>query len=94
MDEKARRKQIRNELREKHRLEFEKSLPMGRENFADLFNYLEVELEENGCDDTTKLTERFLEKNRVTNIKTILNWLADNGGYCDCEILANVEEKF
>lgn len=55
---------------------------------------LKIELEENDCDDTTTLTERFIEENRITNSNTILNWLADNGGYCDCEILANVEEKF
>jgi len=41
MEEKDRRKQIRNQLREKQRLQFEESLPMGRENFKDLFRYLE-----------------------------------------------------
>ncbi|WP_374760238.1 DUF2695 domain-containing protein [Dyadobacter pollutisoli] len=23
-----------------------------------------------------------------------MQWLSDKGGYCDCEILANVEEQF
>jgi hypothetical protein len=93
-DEKERRKQILNELREKQQKEFEQSLPMDREDFENLFDYLDNQLEENSCDDTNKLTLEFLVRNKVENIETILNWLGENGGYCDCEILANVEEKF
>jgi RNA polymerase-binding transcription factor DksA len=93
-DEKQRRKQILNELKQKQQEEFEQSLPMERELFGNLFDYLDNHLEENGCDDTNKLTVKFLEKNKLENIETILIWLAENGGYCDCEILANVEEKF
>lgn len=93
-DEKERRKQVLNELREKQQKEFEQSLPTDREVFENLFDFLDTQLEENGCDDTNKLTKEFLSKNKIDNIETVLNWLAENGGYCDCEILANVEEKF
>lgn len=92
--EKERRKQIMNELREKQQKAFEQSLPINRIIFKNLFDYIDNQLEENGCDDTAKLTTEFLKKNKIENIETILNWLAANGGYCDCEILANVEEKF
>ena len=40
------------------------------------------------------MTTEFLKKNKIENIQLILNWLSENGGYCDCEILANVEEIF
>ncbi|MDN3691200.1 DUF2695 domain-containing protein [Chryseobacterium tructae] len=93
-DEKERRKQFLKELREKKQKEFEQSLPMDREIFENLFDYLDNQLEENNCDDTNKLTLEFLVKNKIENIETVLNWFAENGGYCDCEILANVEEKF
>ena len=93
-DEKERRKQILGELKQKQQQEFEQGLPMDRAIFEKLFDYLDSELEENDCDDTTKLTTAFLEKNKIANIENALNWLADHGGYCDCEILANVEEKF
>ena len=93
-DEKERRKQILNELREKQQKEFEQSLPMDRKIFENLFDYLDNKLEENSCDDTNKVTLEFLVKNKIENIETVLNWLAENGGYCDCEILANAEEKF
>jgi len=93
-NEKARRKQLKNELRNKEQSEFEKNLPMSRELFGSLFNYLDTELSATDCDNTLKLTTNFLQKNHVTNIDTVENWLNENGGYCDCEVLANVEEKF
>ena len=33
-------------------------------------------------------------KNEFKNIEEIENWLKNNGGYCDCEVLYNVEEMF
>lgn len=92
--EKERRKQILNGLKQKHQQEFEAGLPMNRAVFKNLFDHLGNQLGENSCDHTNKLTAEFLEKNKIGNIENVLNWLADNGGYCDCEILANVEEKF
>ncbi|KPH12447.1 DUF2695 domain-containing protein [Chryseobacterium sp. ERMR1:04] len=93
-NEKERRRQIRNELRKKQQNEFEKSLPLNRILFENLFDDLDNQLEKFGCDDTNKLTIEFLEKNNIMNIENILSWLSENGGYCDCEILTNVEEKF
>lgn len=93
-NEKERRKQIRDELRQKQQEEFEKSLPMGRIFFENLFDYLDDRLGEIDCDDTNKLTTEFLEKNKILNVDDVLNWLVENGGHCDCEVLANVEEKF
>ncbi|WP_294230656.1 DUF2695 domain-containing protein [uncultured Chryseobacterium sp.] len=93
-DEKARRKRILSELRQKQQQEFEQSLPIDREILANLFDYLDDQLEESGCDDTNILTATFLKNKKIENIEMVLDWLAENGGYCDCEILANVEEKF
>jgi hypothetical protein len=72
---------------------FDDELPMSRELFEQLFDYLDEELE-NGCDNTLYLTESFLKSNNLKNIDDIKNWLGNNGGYCDCEVLANVEELF
>lgn len=93
-NEKERRKQLRNELRQKQHEEFENSLPVDRKIFEKLFDYLDQQLEKNGCDDTRKITMEFLKKNNITNVENVITWLAEHGGYCDCEILANVEEKF
>jgi hypothetical protein len=92
--EKERRKQIKAEIRENQNMEFEKSLPMGETKFKQLFDYLDNELSENGCDNTNKLTKQYLINIGQKNIDEVIKWLAKHGGYCDCEILANVEELF
>ena len=89
-----RRKQIKKELREKAKLEFENSLPISRENFIQLFDFLDNKLGEHDCDDSLKLTTEFLKDNKIENIDEIKFWLQENGGYCDCEVLGNVEEMF
>lgn len=93
-NEKERRKQLRDELRKKQDEEFENSLPMDRNVFEKLFDDLDHQLGKMSCDDTNTLTAAFLKKNKIMNMEHVLSWLAENGGYCDCEILANVEEKF
>jgi hypothetical protein len=67
---------------------------MGRESFHKLFDYLDTELTDKNCDDTNSLTKTFLLQSNIQNVDEVLEWLADHGGYCDCEILANVEEQF
>jgi hypothetical protein len=92
--EKERRKEILNNLRTKAKQDFEDSLPTSRDNFKQLFDYLDFELEKRECDDTNGLTKTFFNQIKLDNSDIILEWLAEKGGYCDCEILANVEEQF
>jgi hypothetical protein len=92
--EKERRKEILNNLRTKAKQDFEDSLPTSRDNFKLLFDYLDIELEKRECDDTYALTRTFLNQINLDNSDIILEWLADKGGHCDCEILGNVEEQF
>ncbi len=93
-DETERRRNIKRQLREKANLEFERSLPVSREIFKNIFDFIDMYLSENECDDTLKLTREFLEENQITNTDEVVGWLQNNGGYCDCEVLYNVEEKF
>ncbi|MGE6395838.1 DUF2695 domain-containing protein [Chryseobacterium sp. M5] len=92
--EKARRKQIQRELQEKARIKFEQSLPTSRELFQNLFDFLDEVLEKNTCDDSLKLTKQFLNSQNIQNREEVENWLKENGGFCDCEVLYNVEELF
>ena len=62
--------------------------------FTKMFDHLDNELEKSACDDTSALTEKFLLQANVENASKVLEWLSNHGGYCDCEILANVEEQF
>lgn len=92
--EKERRKNIKKDLRLLERKEFESSLPLEIVVFESLFDFLDSEFQNVSCDDTMKLSKRFLEQNKIKNITNVFDWLAEKGAYCDCEILANVEEKF
>ncbi len=91
-DEKQRRKKVLDELAKKQKEEFENSLPISRDQFQKLFNFLDEHLED--CDDTLKLTEIFLLEIEVPDREKVSKWLGQYGGYCDCEVLANVEEQF
>jgi hypothetical protein len=66
---------------------------MSREQFEGLFDYLDIKIEQKGCASNHLFTIEYLQKYELEEEK-ILNWLRDNGGYCDCEVLLNVEEKF
>lgn len=92
--DKERRKQLLNELRAKAREEFENSLPMDKSKFVSLFDYLDNKLGEKECEDDHTITRAYLNRIGIGNVEDVLGWLVVKGGYCDCEILANVEEQF
>jgi len=64
-------------------------MPISLSDLGKLFDHLESD----GCDHTPKITVAFLG-GRKLNQNEILPWLEEQGGYCDCEILANVEESW
>lgn len=89
-------KNMKKELLKKHKQEqknaLRDSLPFSIMLFQDLFDYLDEKLGEHGCDDTLKYTIHFLNVHHLP-VENSLNWMRENGGYCDCEVLANIEEK-
>lgn len=91
--EKDKRKEILRQIKAKEKENFYNSLPMDKETFQELFDYLDDNLGE-GCDHKMTFTLGFLGDKGISNIDQVIEWLNDNGGYCDCEVLANVEEKF
>ncbi|MBL0736366.1 DUF2695 domain-containing protein [Flavobacterium sp. GN10] len=92
--DKKKRKEILDKLYKEKLIEFRQSLPFDENIFPKLFDYLDNELIIYGCNHTSLITETFLQKNGILNVIEVIEWLAKNGGYCDCEILANVEDLF
>lgn len=92
--DKEKRKELQKQLAEKELTEFKKSLPIDENIFSQLFDFLDAQLGEFGCDHTTILTKKFLDKNVVVNATDVIDWLENHGGCCDCEVLANVEDLF
>lgn len=65
------------------------------ENVQELFEYLEEQLDNTGCDHTLHHTERWLKDNLSPKvIKQSIAEITDMGGYCDCEVLLNCYEDY
>ena len=56
-----------------------------------MFDMLDVELPRQGCDHSRRLTQAWLAA-RGYEAANVFAWLDEHGGYCDCEVLANVEQ--
>jgi len=92
--EKSKRKEILKAIKEKELAEFRQNLPMSEDKFVRLFELLDAKLHKHGCDHSLKLTEQILLNLCVKDVLSVLAWLEKQGGYCDCEAMMNVEEKF
>lgn len=92
-EEERRRAQLVEAAVQKGTEEAIERMPISFNDLAALFDHLDEQLGENGCDHTPRMTKAFLE-NKNLNTKAILPWLEEYGGYCDCEVLANVEESW
>jgi hypothetical protein len=93
-EEKRRRKELLDAMAKKSRNDFEAGLPMKKELFKGLFDFLDDELSKKDCDDTNRMTKEHLEAIGLQDVDAVLDWLEEQGGYCDCEVLSNVEELF
>lgn len=91
--DKLEKKKLINQYKLNQKQKFEESLPMEKSLFLELFDYLDEHLSEEDCSQEFTLTIQFL-KNKNVDIEKVLEFLKENGGYCDCEVLDNVEEKF
>ena len=90
--EKKRRQALVQAIADK---EFEnevKRMPISKEDLKELFDFLDRP-NPPACDHTLKETIEFLNKKGL-DIGTIIPWLNENGGYCDCEVIYNVDEKW
>ena len=90
--DKSRKKELLKKYKNEEQDKFRKSLPLSTEIFEELFDYIDEIMETHGCDDTLKYTKEFLENNNLP-LEESIEWLEENGGYCDCEVLSNIENK-
>ena len=61
-----------------------------------LFEYIDKNIAENGCDHTLKYTEEWLTENfdDEEKIAMVIEELEEEGGYCDCEVVMNCYEQY
>lgn len=68
------------------------SIPMAQTDLRELFDHLDRP-DAPPCDHTLRDTLQFLERKKL-DVQKVVPWLREHGGYCDCEVLANVENDF
>ena len=90
--ERDRRKALMRELKQRERQTAEARMPLSRDDLAALFDHLDKALSVS-CDHSLRFTRQFLVARSLSEA-TIVPWLGEYGGYCDCEVLANVEDAW
>jgi Protein of unknown function (DUF2695) len=73
-DEKARRKALKNAVREGERDRIRQSLPLPARQMKELFDFVDEELAESSCDHIMRHTLGFLETHNITP-EPVLKWL-------------------
>jgi Protein of unknown function (DUF2695) len=91
--DKRQKKQMRQKWREKQRSEARSKFPLPPSELKAMFDTLADDLHKQGCDHSRRLTKVWLAS-RGHDIHAVFAWLDENGGFCDCEVLANSEQYF
>lgn len=92
-DAKRLRKEALQRWKDERRRASRASLPLDDDAFQAFFDALDRSLVEHGCDHTRRLSEAILaEQGRSESVERVFAWFDAHSGYCDCEVLANVEE--
>ena len=92
MKQDPRKEELKKAWKQQEQQKLVASIPMPHQDLRDLFDHLDRK-DAPSCDHTLRETIEFLEK-RNLNVERVIIWLREHGGYCDCEVICNVDEKF
>jgi hypothetical protein len=92
-EEKKHHKALRQKIAMQQRAEAEAKMPISKPGLKCLFDYLDEKLAEDGCNESLRITTKFLTERNLPE-QSIIAWLGEYDGYCDCEVLANVESEW
>lgn len=69
------------------------AFPLSNEHLESLFSSVDERLHLHGCDHSLRLTEQWIAENEQPS-EPLIAWLKENGGYCDCEVVANAQDHW
>jgi len=75
------------------RTQARQAFPLEDSLMKELFVAVAAAVENSGCDHSLAATERWLDSHKLPRHETIA-WLEANGGYCDCEVVANAADHW
>ncbi len=79
--------------KEQERKKAQAAFPLSSELLESLFTFVEAQVDNEGCDHTHRFTERWVSENTQQHTQ-IFEWLEENGGFCDCEVIANAQDHW
>jgi hypothetical protein len=87
-----RKRTLKREARAGEKASAQQAMLLDKERLNDLLDHLDESLSEGGCDHTLRLTRGWAAE-RGLDSDALAASVARFGGYCDCEVLANVDPE-
>ena len=89
-DEKARRKQLKDQYLRNAQAASASLMPLDRAQLEALLGHVEAAVEADGCDHSRRATDAWAAANGL-DLPSLHVGLEEYGGYCDCEVVMNVD---
>ena len=86
------RRRLKAEYKDQERAKLRRLLVLDEKQLNALLDHLEESGADEICDDTPRLTTAWAERNGL-DADAVTASLAELGGHCDCEVLANVDPE-
>lgn len=83
----------KREWKSLQRIAAREAFPLADSLLESLFAAVDANVEKDGCDHTLRFTTEWLAANEQP-VEKVLAWLYGHGGYCDCEVAANVVDHW
>ncbi|MBL8507950.1 DUF2695 domain-containing protein [Chitinimonas sp. JJ19] len=71
----------------------QQAFPIADSLLESMFEAVDAKVEAVGCNHTLRFTESWIAENRQP-AESILDWLNEHGGFCDCEVLTNTADHW
>lgn len=96
MTDKARRKALVKAWAASQSAQARAQFPLPPAVLTQFFAQLDIAMHDAGCFHDTRHAQAVIDALNLTDdqANALLDWCADHGGYCDCEINANTAEYF
>jgi hypothetical protein len=89
-DDKARRKQMKDDYLRSKQAASAALMSLDRSQLEALLDHVDAAVEAGGCDHSRRATDAWAGANNV-DLQRLHFGLDEYGGYCDCEVLMNVD---
>jgi hypothetical protein len=88
----ARRRELKRAFRERERTSARGEMILDRPQLEALLDHVDAQVRTNGCDDTLRFTRAWAATQQL-DADELAHSLGQFGGYCDCEVVLNVEPE-